>query len=376
MNNNNPDQGKVLVQWIKSSERLPDFSNKELVYREKDGNMFVIFINVKEDLKADDYFYEWLEETTLPSQPVKEEDSKVKEYLPIHNCTCKSKSEYDNCSKQCGVEFYKEWFRKFEEAKSHPLKEDKESVLTDIETELEDLDRIAYQLSQKEMPASSRQIFGLIQSIKGKISKYPSVGNILSGRYVEGGMITLEAVKLMQNQSEVYARQNHWMTVDKSAYRDGMHEVLINPEKYFPSSVKEDALPVSTEEEKITVEDFAKEYWDDTLSKVLMVSDLKNNNIDKQVFANSFVRFVAKYRKDPTYWNSYNGFGDAIASTSTLSTPTVLTEEKARHYAELGWDAADEFGNHCTCGDCAYCLMKFDSPPDKQTFLSSLSVCE
>ena len=172
------------------------------------------------------------------------------------------------------------------------------NVLSDISSELEDLDRLAYQLSQKEMPASSRQIFGLIQSIKGKISKYPSVGNILSGRYVEGGMITLEAVKLMQNQSEIYARQNHWMTVDKSAYRDGMQEVLTNPEKYFQPSVKEDALPVVTEDDEF-------------------IEKLKNNIKyhmnpytlgDRGETAQMILQLISKYQK--------------------LSTPTVLSEER------------------------------------------------
>ena len=90
-NKKEPDQGKVLLEWVKSSKRLPNFSNKEIVYREKDGNMFVIFINVKEDLKADDYFYEWLEETTIPSQPVKEED---KESVPL-SCKHRVPFSYD-----------------------------------------------------------------------------------------------------------------------------------------------------------------------------------------------------------------------------------------------------------------------------------------
>lgn len=56
------------ARWVKSSERLPDIRECEIVYREKEGAMFVLYLKWDTKLKADNYFYEWLEEYSQPSE--------------------------------------------------------------------------------------------------------------------------------------------------------------------------------------------------------------------------------------------------------------------------------------------------------------------
>lgn len=83
------------MKWVKASERLPEVGNTNIIFRDKNGYPNTTYIYGFNPPQASDFFFEWLDESPLPSnegQPWK--NGNMKDCLELVRSALSAKIAY------------------------------------------------------------------------------------------------------------------------------------------------------------------------------------------------------------------------------------------------------------------------------------------